>query len=181
MSGNTAEAIQKVDPEFIKVTKIEQSLTPGRNNGFLNMLRVMKQKAATLDAAAQNGNDPTSATDDGDDDSETTVAASSTDEMVGADPSLGPKGTAMVTALQVLKPTMLKLVDNSHEHAGHAGNDARDGESHFQLQIVAEAFDGLNLVKRHQLIYMMLGDIMPQIHALQIQSFTPEELAARSQ
>jgi BolA protein len=54
-----------------------------------------------------------------------------------------------------------------------------DGESHFELQIVAEAFDGLNLVKRHKLIYMILGDLMPQIHALQIQSLTPDEAENR--
>ena len=86
----------------------------------------------------------------------------------------GPKYNAIINALQALKPSSLTLIDNSHQHAGHAGNDM-DGESHFELQIVAEAFEGLNLVKRHQLIYMILGEIMPQIHALQIQSLTPEE------
>ena len=55
MSGNTAEDIQKVDAKFIKKAKIEQSLTPGRNNGFLNMLRVMKQKAIQLEEEAKTG------------------------------------------------------------------------------------------------------------------------------
>ena len=90
----------------------------------------------------------------------------------------GPKYKAMVNALQVLKPTTLQLVDNSHQHAGHAGNDM-DGESHFELTIIADAFEGLNLVKRHQLIYMVLGDMMQQIHALQIQSLTPAEAEQR--
>lgn len=173
LSGNTAADIQKVDPEFIKVAKIEQSLTPGRNNGFLNMLKSMKQKALQLDAAAREGGETTAAEGGGEDsDGEVPTAPS--------DPNLGPKGNAMLAALQLLKPTMLTIVDNSHQHAGHAGNDI-DGESHFELQIVAEAFEGLNLVKRHQLIYMILGDLMPQIHALQILSLTPEEADKREQ
>ena len=171
MSGNTAEAIQKVDPQFIKVAQIEQSLTPGRNNGFLNMLKVLKRKAVELDAAArEEGSDGESQTAKSDESSkkpETPVSETESNDH-------GPKYNAIVAALQALKPTSLTLIDNSHQHAGHSGNDM-DGESHFELQIVAEAFEGLNLVKRHQLIYMILGDIMPQIHALQIQSLTPEE------
>jgi stress-induced morphogen len=172
LSGSTAEAIQKVDPQFIKIAKIEQSLTPGRNNGFLNMLRSMKNKALSLDAAAHKGGEG-AATESGDDD------APQIEEATAADNNHGPKYNAIVAAMQLLKPTSLTLTDNSQQHAGHAGNDM-DGESHFELQIVADAFDGLNLVKRHKLIYMMLGQIMPEIHALQIQSLTPEEAEKRN-
>jgi len=167
LSGNTAEAIQKVDPQFIKFAQIEQSLTPGRNNGFLNMVKVIKQKAVELDAAARDGKSETAEAIKSDD-------AEESSEEAAADNGHGPKYNAMLAALQALKPTSLNLVDNSHQHAGHAGNDM-EGESHFELQIVAEAFGDLNLVKRHQLIYMMLRDIMPEIHALQIQALTPEE------
>mmetsp|Transcript_9370 Transcript_9370/g.22177 ORF Transcript_9370/g.22177 Transcript_9370/m.22177 type:complete len:129 (+) Transcript_9370:228-614(+) len=125
------------------------------------MVRVIKQKAIELDAAAREGK------------SETADAEESSEEAA-SDSDHGPKYNAIVAALQLLKPTSLNLIDNSSQHAGHAGNDI-DGESHFELQIVAEAFDGLSLVKRHQLVYMMLGEIMPQIHALQIQAQTPEE------
>ena len=155
------------------MAKIEQSLTPGRNNGFLNMLSSMKQKALRLEQKAREGS--ATITADG-------PKGGSSDEASGAtttnDPSLGAKGNAILAALQVLKPTSLTLIDNSHQHAGHAGNDM-DGESHFDLQIVAQAFDGLNLVKRHRLIYMMLGDLMPQIHALQISALTPSEADER--
>lgn len=172
MSGNTAEDIQKVDPEFIKLAGIEQSLTPGRNNGFLNMLMTMKRKASELDAAArESGEGATASTDEA-------AEATETPAVIN-DSSQGPKYNAMVNALQMLKPTSMTLIDNSHEHAGHAGNDM-DGESHFDLVIESAAFEGLNLVKRHRLVYMMLGDLMPQIHALQIRALTPEEAGKSS-
>ena len=136
------------------------------------MIRSMKEKALALDAAAREAGQ--SSTQEGGESSAEEASKSFT-----ADPSKGPKYNAIVAALQALKPTSLTLIDNSHQHAGHAGNDM-DGESHFELQIIAEAFEGLNLVKRHQLIYMILGDIMPQIHALQIQSLTPAEAEKRS-
>lgn len=167
LSGTTAEAIQKVDPQFIKVARIEQSLTPGRNNGFLNMLSSMKQKALALDAVArgEGGLEASSTTGEAEEEAPAAIAE---------DNGHGPMYNAIVAVLQGLQPTSLTLIDNSHQHAGHAGNDM-DGESHFELSIVADAFEGLNLVKRHKLIYMMLGEIMPKIHALNIQSLTPEE------
>jgi sulfur transfer protein SufE/stress-induced morphogen len=178
LSGNTAEAIQKVDPQFIKAAKIEQSLTPGRNNGFLNMLKTMKEKALALDAHARSGGTVERAAATKPAETSEAPAKNGASQVPAPDGSHGPKYTAIVEALHVLKPTKLELVDNSHQHAGHAGNDM-DGESHFDLTIVAAAFEGLNLVKRHQLIYMVLGEIMPQIHALQIKSLTPEEAEQR--
>jgi len=162
LSGNTPEAIQRVDPAFIQKAGIAQSLTPGRNNGFLNMLAVMKKQALDL---LQQQQEEEQQVDD-------SAAASSSPPEKSS--SSTPKYDAIVATLQKLQPVKLELVDNSHQHAGHAGNDM-DGESHFDLYVVADAFDGLNLVKRHQLVYMLLGEIMPQIHALQIRAQTPAE------
>ena len=55
---------------------------------------------------------------------------------------------------------------------------AGDGQ-HFQALIVSAAFEGLNRIKRHQLVYAALGDRMRQeIHALSMQTLTPAEWKA---
>lgn len=80
---------------------------------------------------------------------------------------------------EALAPTVLELVDESHMHAGHAG--AASGGSHYRLTIVAPAFAGLNLVRRHRLVYDSVHLMMQhEIHALAITAMTPDELAARS-
>merc|ERR1712174_22445 len=78
-----------------------------------------------------------------------------------------------------LNPTRIELVDNSHQHAGHAGGrfDSNSTESHFQLYIVSQFFEDVPLLKRHQIIYALLQpDVMDQIHALQIQAKAPSEI-----
>jgi BolA family transcriptional regulator, general stress-responsive regulator len=73
-----------------------------------------------------------------------------------------------------LQPDSLEVVDDSHLHAGHAG--ARDGRGHFRVRIVAQQFDGLRPLQRHQLVYRSLGELMQtDIHALSIEALTPEE------
>ena len=50
-----------------------------------------------------------------------------------------------------------------------------DGQ-HFQALIVSRAFEGLSRIKRHQLVYRVLGDRMrEEIHALSMQTLTPAE------
>lgn len=92
----------------------------------------------------------------------------------------GPIASAMLNALQTLQPQSLDLVDESHLHAGHAGAYGFDGESHFKLTIVADCFQDLARVKRHQLVYSVLADAMPKIHALQITAKTPQEASTGS-
>jgi BolA protein len=79
----------------------------------------------------------------------------------------------------VLAPSHLALVDQSAQHVGHAG--ARpEGESHFRLTIVAEAFEGKSRVERQRMVFVALGDLMQtDIHALSITALTPDEAATR--
>lgn len=81
-------------------------------------------------------------------------------------------------ALDALQPLVVKLQDDSHKHAGHAG--ARDGRGHFSLYIVTGRFEGLSQIKRHQAVYAVLSDLLKSdIHALAIQAKTPDEAAVR--
>ena len=88
----------------------------------------------------------------------------------------GPVATEMTRRLtEALSPTAMTLIDESDHHIGHAGHDGR-GESHFRLEIAAEAFAGCNRVQRQRLVYKALGDLMrDRVHALSIKARAPGE------
>ncbi|HEY9446659.1 MAG TPA: BolA family protein, partial [Burkholderiales bacterium] len=51
---------------------------------------------------------------------------------------------------------------------------------HFEAVIVSPLFRGKSKVQQHQLVYKALGDRMrEEIHALSMQTITPEQWAAR--
>jgi BolA protein len=76
---------------------------------------------------------------------------------------------------EAFSPTELRIKDQSHLHAGHAG--AEDGRGHFEVFIVSEDFEGLRSLQRHRLIYAALGGLMDtDIHALRIKSHTAAEI-----
>ena len=73
-----------------------------------------------------------------------------------------------------LAPEALTITDDSHLHVGHAG--AQGGAGHYSVQITSDKFIGLNRIKRHQLVYGCVNDMMPdEIHALSIETYTSEE------
>lgn len=77
------------------------------------------------------------------------------------------------TALAVLQPQQLELIDDSALHAGHAG--AREG-GHFRLRIVSAQFAGLSRLARHKAVNAQVAHLLRQgIHALSISALTPEE------
>ncbi|KAL7427956.1 hypothetical protein ACHAXH_002584 [Discostella pseudostelligera] len=185
LSGCTPEQINAVDPQFIQTAKISQSLTPGRNNGFLNMLAVMKKKA--VEAVEREKNTMTkNVGEEGDAVSDTAtngedLSTSSEASIISSFTPIDGKpmyNAILSTLISTLKPSSITLTDTSHQHAGHAGSKGweESGESHFELMVVADAFEGLNLVKRHKLIYMLLGEVMPKIHALAIVARSPSEV-----
>jgi len=71
----------------------------------------------------------------------------------------------------VLKPTSITLMDDSSKHASQ--------DSYFTLEIVAEVFEGLTPVKRHRMIYSLLGETMQKINALEIKAESPAEVHGR--
>ena len=82
--------------------------------------------------------------------------------------------------LGALAPTRLDLVDESAQHAGHAGA-APGGNTHWKLTIVSAAFAGKPVVARHRMVYQSLGELMQSpIHALAITAKAPGEPGAPS-
>jgi BolA protein len=81
--------------------------------------------------------------------------------------------------LAALEPLSLDLVDESAQHAGHAGW-REGGGTHWRLAIVAPCFAGQNAVARHRMVYQALGELMHNpIHALAITARTPDETKGR--
>lgn len=77
-----------------------------------------------------------------------------------------------------LSPTSLEVIDESHRHAGHAGAHPQ-GESHFRVEIVAQAFVGKSRVERQRMVYALLADeLRERVHALSVVARAPGEAAA---
>ncbi|XP_068311033.1 sufE-like protein 1, chloroplastic/mitochondrial [Pyrus communis] len=55
LSGRPVDEVLRVSPDFAVLLGLQQSLTPSRNNGFLNMLRLMQRKAKELLVEEENG------------------------------------------------------------------------------------------------------------------------------
>lgn len=71
-------------------------------------------------------------------------------------------------------PQELFVKDQSQLHAGHEG--AKDGRGHYDVTIVAEAFEGKNRIQRHRMVYDALSQLLQtDIHALRIKAIAPSE------
>lgn len=62
-------------------------------------------------------------------------------------------------------PDRLEVENESHKHAGHAGDDG-SGASHFRIAIRAPAFASMSRVARHRAVHAALGDLNTRIHAI---------------
>ncbi len=74
-----------------------------------------------------------------------------------------------------LTPAHLEVINESHRHAVPPGS-----ESHFKVVIVAEAFAGQPLVRRHQQVNAILAEeLKAGLHALSMETLTPAQWTAR--
>jgi BolA family transcriptional regulator, general stress-responsive regulator len=73
------------------------------------------------------------------------------------------------------RPDTLSVVDESHLHAGHAG--ARpEGETHFRVTLVSEAFAGKSRIERHRMVNQVLSEeLAGPVHALAVIPSAPGE------
>lgn len=70
-----------------------------------------------------------------------------------------------------LNSVILKVINESPNH-----NVPDGSESHFRVLIVSDQFEGLSLVKRHQMVYKLVSVILKEkIHAFSQQTLTPKE------
>jgi BolA protein len=74
-------------------------------------------------------------------------------------------------------PARVEVQDDSHRHAGHAG--ARpEGETHYSVLVVSEAFVGMNRVARSRAAHAALeAEFGGGLHALSLRLLTPLEVA----
>lgn len=90
-------------------------------------------------------------------------------------PSPSPSKTDEIrTRLQAaFDPAELDVVDDSEAHRGHGGW-REGGETHFNVRIRAQAFDGQSRIQRHRAVHAALGaDLVGRIHALSLDLDTP--------
>ncbi|KAL4312610.1 hypothetical protein GQ457_01G054440 [Hibiscus cannabinus] len=196
LSGRPAQEILRVSPDFAVLLGLQQSLTPSRNNGFLNMLKLMQRKALELLIEAEKGNGSYGNGQVVNDNSEKPVEDSNSDSKVDessgvrfssqksnedSSSGLGSRGMRIKEKLErELSPIELEVEDVSYQHAGHAGVRGSDGETHFNVRIVSKEFEGKSLVKRHRLIYGLLDEeLQTGLHALSLVAKTPSEVEAK--
>ncbi len=64
---------------------------------------------------------------------------------------------------------------------GAKANVQTDGQGHYEAVVVCAAFAGKRSLQRHELVYGTLGTrVGREIHALQLETLTPEEWQART-
>ena len=180
LSGCTPEEITRLDPSFIELLGLKQSLTPSRNNGFLNMLRLMQKKSATIAAAIASS-------------ISTDVSPSLSSSFVPLESppdSPGIQDRIKVALINALSPSRLEVIDESPKLSRQAQLDLAAGKSiskkerevHLRVEIVSSSFEGQSLVKRHRSINALLSDEFNRgLHALSLDTKTPAEFDKKKQ
>jgi BolA protein len=86
-------------------------------------------------------------------------------------------GTGITTAAleqrlrELLQPSHVEVIDESWQHAGHAGADGTGSGTHFRVRIASPLFAGRTKVAQHRLVYDALRDFVASgLHALAIET-----------
>ena len=95
--------------------------------------------------------------------------------------SLPPAQTRADRLTEVLTrefgPTLLRIVDDSARHAGHAGHRP-EGETHYSVLVVSPGFRGLSRLERSRAVHRALeAEFASGLHAINLTLRTPEEYA----
>lgn len=94
--------------------------------------------------------------------------------MTTATPSAAPTHSAGLLDAQLrqtLQPTLLEVIDESADHAGHAGANGTGFGTHFRVKIASPLFQGKSRVACHRLVYDSLQVFIDQgVHAIAIET-----------
>jgi BolA protein len=97
----------------------------------------------------------------------------------GKDAVKGPVAASIERKLTgALAPVSLRVVDESHHHAGHGhpGDRRHGNESHFRVEVVSAAFEGKSRIERHRMVNELLAQELKEgLHALAVSARTPAE------
>ena len=206
LSGVRPSAVAAMTPDFITELGLAQSLTPSRNNGFLNMFLTMQklsvglmgQEAEALLSAGGGGSggdeDSGSSGENNDADeftlpspfSSASLPSSSSSSSSSSEELAKPVKASMRRKLLLafsIPEACLEIIDESSQHAGHAGAkgvSSPSGETHFRVKVVSDSFEGLRTIDRHRMVYVVLEEeLVGPLHALSLETLTPEEEARR--
>lgn len=97
--------------------------------------------------------------------------------------TLSIRSTIEQKLASAFSPQRLAVINESHLHAGHhhTGSDHHEtfdgnGETHFRVRIVADAFSGKSRLERHRAVNALLADeLQAGLHALAIEAAAPDE------
>ncbi|KAL6534464.1 hypothetical protein OROHE_013389 [Orobanche hederae] len=196
LSGQPVEEIIKVSPDFAVLLRLPQILSISRNNGFFNTLELMKKKALQLYVGSEklgNGVGKESSRNRPADNSlsrpeESVKSKGGQDRDIEVSvfdlkldcgnygEVLGNRGSRIKEKLESeLNPIELEVEDISYQHDGGT-------ETHFNVKVVFEEFEGKSMVKRHRSICGLLQNELQNngLQALSIVAKTPSEIATSS-
>ena len=70
-------------------------------------------------------------------------------------------------------PVQMELINESHKHAGHAGDDG-SGQTHYKLIVVSNTFDGKSRVEQQRIVLSALEKAFNQgLHTISLKLSTP--------
>lgn len=74
------------------------------------------------------------------------------------------------------RPERLAVINESHLHAHHQPGFDGEGETHFRVRIVSDAFSGMARIARHRAVNDLLKEeLAAGVHALAIEPAAPGE------
>lgn len=76
-----------------------------------------------------------------------------------------------------LKPISLNIVNESHKHKHHSGDNGT-GETHYDITIISDCFVSTSKINRHRMVTDLLQEeFKTGLHALSLNLKTPAEVA----